>query len=76
MINIRKFFRAGLIGKNLRNSFTEKFWRLRPKSAGLHFQKYKKNFPLRKYEKFFHSGFFRKNFGVEARKWRVPFPEI
>ena len=42
------------LGKNIRNLFREKFLGLRPKSAGFHFLKYKKNFLLRKYKKFFN----------------------
>ena len=42
------------LGKNIRNLFREKILGLRPKSTGFHFLKYKKNFLLRKYKKFFN----------------------
>ena len=31
--NMRNFFRASFLGKNIRNCFSENFWGLRPKSA-------------------------------------------
>ena len=52
--NIRNFFRAALLGKSIRNFFKKKkFW-----GRGLKVRRV----ILRKYKKFFQSGFFREKF--------------
>ena len=48
--------------------FSERLCGPRPKNEGFHFRKYKKNFLLRKYKKFFRAGLLGKIMSVEARE--------
>ena len=68
------------LGKNIRNLFREKVLGLWPKITGFHFLKYKKNFLLRKYKKFFnlrvskfhfqkYEGFFSELIAFIFRAW-------